>query len=234
MRCPRCKNACFVFRTRLWKLKTCSNECFSKSLRESVLGTRVNKYSSCSVSVGFAKGPRRTTARISADRLLCQGHRELAIRPQVKRRQAHTIHNAPADYARVIVTMLCINPHSVSSQMALNSRACLRHHAVLSGMLAGTIVPYHFEKESAGSAAALPSFRRPACAKNNAFLIARSNWKKHHMSERRNHFWIDRARERTSFWWQPLPDQDKQDLNSQAHIHAFQPQAPAYPILLNW
>ena len=115
--------------------------------------------------------------------------------------------------------MLCINPHSVSSQMAPNSRACLRHQAVLSGMLAGTIVPYHFEKESAGSAAALPSFRRPACAKNNAFLIARSNWKKHHMSERRNHFWIDRARERTSFWWQPLPDQEKQDLNSRKRTY---------------
>ena len=87
----------------------------------------------------------------------------------------HTIHNAPADYARVIVTMLCINPHSVSSQMAPSSRACLRHHAVLSGMFAGTIVPNHFEKESAGSVAALPNFLRPACAKNNAFLIARSN-----------------------------------------------------------
>ena len=88
MRCPRCKNAFLVCRTRLWKLKTCSNECFSKSLRESVLDTRVNKYSSCSVSVGFAKGPRRTTARISADRLLCQGHRDPMIREQSRRRHA--------------------------------------------------------------------------------------------------------------------------------------------------
>ena len=39
------------------------------------------------------------------------------------------------------------------------------------------------------------------------------------MSERRNHFWIDRARERTSFWWQPLPDQDKQDLNSRKRTY---------------
>ena len=111
-----------------------------------------------------------------------------------------TSHNAPSEHACVIVTMACINPFSASSQIAPNSRACLRHHAVLSGMFAGTIVPYHLEKESAGSAAALPNFLRPACAKNNAFLIARSNWKKHHMSERRNHFWIDRARERTIFW----------------------------------
>ena len=117
--------------------------------------------------------------------------------------------------------MLCINPHSVSSQMAPSSRACLRHHAVLSGMFAGTIVPYHLEKESAGSAAALPNFLRPACAKNNAFLIARSNWKKHHMSERRNHFWIDRARERTSFWWQPEPNQEKQYLISRKHTHTY-------------
>ena len=210
MRCPRCKNAFLVCRTRLWKLKTCSNACFSKSLRESVLGTRVNKYSSCSVSVGFAKGPRRTTARISADRLLCQGHQEPTRQPQIRNITHAQIHSDPADHARVIVTMLCINPHSVSSQMAPSSRACLRHHAVLSGMFAGTIVPYHLEKESAGSAAALPNFLRPACAKNTAFLIARSNWKKHHMSERRNHFWIARARERTSFWWQPEPNQEKQ------------------------
>ena len=85
------------------------------------------------------------------------------------------IHNAPADHAFVIVTMLCINPFSLSSQMALNSRACLRHHAVLSGMLEGTIVPNHFEKESAESVATLPNFLRAACAKNNAFFIARSN-----------------------------------------------------------
>ena len=127
--------------------------------------------------------------------------------------------------------MLCINPHSVSSQMAPNSRACLRHQAVLSGMYAGTIVPNHFEKESAGSAAALPSFRRAACAKNNAFLIARSNWKKHHMSDRRNHFWIDRARERTSFWWQPEPNQEKQYLISRKHTHTFVT-PPEQPILL--
>ena len=122
--------------------------------------------------------------------------------------------NAPAEpHARVIVTILCINPHSVSSQMAPSSRLCLLHQAVLSGMLAGTIVPNHLEKESVGFGVALPCFLRPACAKNKAFLMARSNWKKHHMSERRNHFWIDRARERTSFWWQPLPNQDKQHRN---------------------
>ena len=33
----------------------------------------VHLWRSCSVSVGCANGPRRTTARISADRLLCQG-----------------------------------------------------------------------------------------------------------------------------------------------------------------
>ena len=98
-----------------------------------------------------------------------------------------------------MVTMDCISPHSVSSQMAPSSRACLLHHAVLSGMFAGTIVPNHFEKESDGFWLALPNFLRPACAKNKACFIAKSNWKKHHMSDRRNHFWIDSARDRTNF-----------------------------------
>ena len=106
-----------------------------------------------------------------------------------------------------MVTMLCINPHSVSSQIAPSSRACLRHQAVLSGMFAGTMVPNHLENESDGFWDALPNFLRPACAKNNAVLIAKSNWKKHHMSDRRNHFWIDSARDRTNFWCEPLPAQ---------------------------
>ena len=69
------------------------------------------------------------------------------------------------------VTMDCISPHSVSSQIAASSRACLLHHAVLSGICAGTTVPNHFEKESDGFWLALPNFLRPACAKNKAFLL---------------------------------------------------------------
>ena len=89
-----------------------------------------------------------------------------------------TSHNAPSEHACVIVTMACINPFSASSQIAPNSRACLRHHAVLSGMLWGTIVPYHFENASGPSATALPNCLRPSCEKNNAFLIDRSILKK--------------------------------------------------------
>ena len=48
------------------------------------------------------------------------------------------------------------------------------------------------------------------------------------MSERRNHFWIDRARERTSFWWQPEPNQEKHYLISRKHTHilATMPEQP--------
>ncbi len=49
--------------------------CFSKSFRESSRGTRANRYSICSAGVGFAKGPRRTVAKISAERLLCRDRR---------------------------------------------------------------------------------------------------------------------------------------------------------------
>ena len=102
-------------------------------------------------------------------------------------------------HADLMVTILCINPHSVSSQIVASSRTCRLHHAVLSEMFAGTIVPNHFEKESDGFWLALPNFLRPACAKNKACFIDKSNWKKHHMSERLNHFWIERARDRTNF-----------------------------------
>ena len=114
-------------------------------------------------------------------------------------RHAFTMKQSLSGLADVIVTILCINPHSVSSQIAPSSRACLLHQAVLSGMFAGTIVPNHFENESEGFSLALPNFLRPAWAKNNAFLIAKSNWKKHHMSDRLNQFWIDNARDRTNF-----------------------------------
>ena len=50
--------------------------------------------------------------------------------------QAERVVGAPAAVAGgVIATMACMRPLSASSQIAHNSFACLRHHAVLSGML---------------------------------------------------------------------------------------------------
>ena len=72
---PRFRNHCLLAKILLWKLKTCSRACFSKSLRVSFASIRVNKYSICSIAVGLANGPRRTTASISGERLLCRGHR---------------------------------------------------------------------------------------------------------------------------------------------------------------
>ncbi len=67
-------------------------------------------------------------------------------------------------------------------------------------MLEGTTVPNQREKLSGALGNALPNFLRAAWAKNSAFLIAKSRFQKHHIEERRNHFCIDSARDRTSFW----------------------------------
>ena len=72
---PRLKKYLLLASTRRWNDKTCSKACFSKSFRESCRGTRANRYSICSAGVGFAKGPRRTVAKISAERLLCRDRR---------------------------------------------------------------------------------------------------------------------------------------------------------------
>ena len=45
-------------------------------------------------------------------------------------RHAITMKQCPGGLADVIVTILCINPHSESSQIAASSRACLLHQAV--------------------------------------------------------------------------------------------------------
>ena len=92
-----------------------------------------------------------------------------------------------------------MRPHFASSQIAASSFAIRRHHAVLSGMLEGTTVPNHREKLSGALGNALPNLRRAFCAKNEAFLMAKSRFQNVHIEERRNHAWMHNARGRTSF-----------------------------------
>ena len=84
--------------------------------------TLVNRYSSFSSSVAAAKGPLLMLLSISAQLSLCD---------------------------KVII--LLINPSSPSSASAARSFCCWRHHAVLSGILAGITVPKMRVKASASS-----------------------------------------------------------------------------------